>query len=600
MLAFGQQNSLQIVQPQPPPVTEAAPPKGVANPAAKATGIDEVPLLDPSSETVYWDGKTWSLTDQRALQARWEKFLNEPEDEAEEYETYSRLLTEVIDVLSANTYGSASHDGTARAFALLQQASQFRPDGGLCQTLSNQVVAAWRGSNNSAALGAANQALESERKRIEWNKQISLQANSLAQYGKSGTDGLAGENKRAKQFLESTGYDKRLSEIETQLKGNDVKGQFAIAKRRLEFQALIVQLFFQRRWQHAIIGVRFYNAVYDDGDNELQLGGDTKNLFHRAAGMSPSLFSVESLAREIMTDTRKGTDAALFLIRQNEMASGAKRLLESFLPGEFTPAIRTLDRSIKRQVLAYERNRIKLLSAVEAKDYALIEELLPEIAKTATDFDNTKYRGLIQTAKAQADFHLAKAQDAAMNGERATVQTELQAAGEVWPRNPALAEASKQLFAISSGQGKAIMELDALLKQGNDRAIFDQRDKFIAAVAFAPDKQEPTRVAIERVAKIDAVLAMADEIARVGNVPVAWEKLQKLQQEHKDIRISERLAEYSSRAAEYIATIRQAQAEVNKDNLGSAMALYLRAQSIAPTAETPALELTRLSKTLIK
>ncbi|MBE2203881.1 MAG: hypothetical protein IAE94_06065 [Chthoniobacterales bacterium] len=595
-VVFGQQAVPQTSAAPAASVPEGTTQKGVANPASKVTGVDEVPLLDPGSETIFWDGKTWSMGDQRGLQARWEKFLNEPEDEVETYRAYNDQLTEIINVLSASSNAQSSSEATARAFALLQQASQYRPDAGLCQTISNQVVAAWRGSKNGAALAAANRALENERKRVEWNKQVTLQANSLAQFGRNSSDGLAGENKKAKQFLESTGYDKRLTEIETQLKGNDLKGELVIAKRKLEFQALIVQLFFQRRFQHAIIGVRFYNSVYGDGDNELQLGEDTKNLFSRTAGMSPSLFTLESLARETMGDVQKGTDAAIFLIRHNEMASGARRLMESFLPGEYAPAIRTLERDTKREVLSYERNRLKLLAAVETKDYTLIGELLPEIAKTAKDFDDTKYRGLIETAKAQANFHIAKAQDAAVNGERANAQAELQAAGEIWPRNPALEEASKALLSISSGQGKALKELDDLLKQRNDRAIYDQKEKFISAVAFAPDRQEPTKAAIERIAKVEAVLAMAQEIARTGNAALAWEKLDKLHQKSKDAKVSEQLADLSAKASEYVSALRAAEAAATQQNIGSALALYLRAQALAPGAEVPVEQLAQLSK----
>lgn len=362
---------------------------------------------------------------------------------------------------------------------------------------------------------------------------------------------------------------------------------------------MILQLYFQRRFAHTIIAVRYYNTVYSDGDNSLRVGDDMKNLFSRSTGVSPSLFTVEAMARETMADVQKGVDASLYLIEQNEMASGAKRLMENYLPGEYLPAIRTLSREIKRKVQAYEQKRTKLLAAVEVKDYALVEELLPEIMAVAHDFEDTKYRALVRTARSQVEWHLAKAQDAAFNGERAVVHSELQAAGEIWPSYPGIQDTAKQLMSVSSEQGKALGELNNLLSQGNDRAIFEQKEKFIAAVALAPqEKQSATRLAIERIGKIDATLALADEIARSGNVALAWERLEELNAESKDVKISERLADYSSRAADYVAIVRKARSQAEQENLGSAMALYLQAQHLAPMAEIPSAELTRIAQSL--
>ncbi len=123
--------------------------------------------------------------------------------------------------------------------------------------------------------------------------------------------------------------------------------------------------------------------------------------------------------------------------------------------------------------------------------------------------------------------------------------------------------------------GKTLGELDNLLRQGNDRAIFDQKEKFIAAVALAPqEKQTATKAAIERIGKIDATLALTDEIARAGNVALLGAP-GKAQCRIEDVRISERLADYSSRAADYVAVVRKARSEAETGILGSAMALYL-------------------------
>ena len=39
---------------------------------------------------------------------------------------------------------------------------------------------------------------------------------------------------------------------------------------KVEFQALIVQFFMQRRFQHVLMATRFYRAVFTDGDSEAE------------------------------------------------------------------------------------------------------------------------------------------------------------------------------------------------------------------------------------------------------------------------------------------------------------------------------------------
>src|SRR5437879_7835032 len=65
------------------PDTPAAAPAS-ATPAApkeqsKFLGKD-VPEFDPGTEMLTWDGKTWNVNNNRVFQARFEKYLNAPEE----------------------------------------------------------------------------------------------------------------------------------------------------------------------------------------------------------------------------------------------------------------------------------------------------------------------------------------------------------------------------------------------------------------------------------------------------------------------------------------------------------------------------------------
>lgn len=52
----------------------------------------------------------------------------------------------------------------------------------------------------------------------------------------------------------------------------------------------------------------------------------------------------------------------------------------------------------------------------------------------------------IETARTVSGMHLAKARNAAVSGDKATLESELKEATEIWPRNPALAKVSGLIF----------------------------------------------------------------------------------------------------------------------------------------------------------
>ena len=63
---------------------------------------------------------------------------------------------------------------------------------------------------------------------------------------------------------------------------------------------------------------------------------------------------------------------------------------------------------------------------------------------------------IAETAKQISTMHIAKARDAALKGDNQTLEDELTAATKIWPRNPALAEISKQIFSQGDVQQKAV------------------------------------------------------------------------------------------------------------------------------------------------
>ena len=202
---------------------------------------------------------------------------------------------------------------------------------------------------------------------------------------------------------------------------------------KIEFQSLIVQHFLQRRFQHVLIGTRFYRSIFADGDSQLRVSEAAKSLFAKSSGLPPTMGTIDSLANEIVRDVREGVQAFKFLLEKNELQSATKRLAETFMIGEYLPGVRTLDRDDKRRALSFVQKSNQLISAIEVKDFALAEELVAELNKTAKDFDVSKPMAAIETAKQISAMHIAKARNAAVSDDKETLEAELKAATESGP-----------------------------------------------------------------------------------------------------------------------------------------------------------------------
>jgi uncharacterized protein HemY len=159
-------------------------------------------------------------------------------------------------------------------------------------------------------------------------------------------------------------------------------------------------------------------------------------------------------------------------------------------------------------------------------DLTRAEKLVNEMTGLAADFDPSKPLAKIETAKTISAMHLAKAKNAAVSGDRSAMESELRAATEIWPRNPALAEVGQNIFKQTDVQQQALNELDQLLEQQDHRAIFKQSAKFIAAAALYPDRQEKLGQILAQMTEIEAALQRAREIQQRGDAAGAWESIQ--------------------------------------------------------------------------
>lgn len=558
----------------------------------------EIPVFDPGSELVTWDGRSWNVANNRVFEARFEKYLNAPEATSAEDKQYQAIMSAILDRLAPNALTNSSVD---EAFRLLPRASSFEIDARLCSSIADAVYSAWRAQDASARLAQANASLEQERKVNEWNAKVAAEGSRTDAPPKN-KEAVAEwmREQQLRRDMRMQPYTTRLAEILATIKANQAKKELSELQAKIEFQALLVQLFLQRRFQHVLIGTRFYRAIFTGGETDLKVGKDTKDLFSKSTGLPPTVGTLDSMANEAIRDVREGVRAHEFLLSRDELESATKRLAEAFSLGEYLPEIRTLPREKKRRALEFTQKSRQLVSALEVKDYTLAEGLVQELKTTAKDFDTSKATGAIETARQISAFHLAKARNAAVSGDSATLEAELQAATLIWPRNPALKEVSGLIFNQADVQQKALVDLDQLLSQRNYRQIYDDKLRFIAASAMYPQKQETLKKVLDQMQVIETAIIQSGEIAKRGDYPGAWETLEKaFQQFPDDTKLNQLRANLTTQAADFVRTLRRAEQLESRDQVGSSLAWYLKAQKLYPASEFAQEGVVRLVKKVL-
>jgi len=579
-----------------------------------------VPQFDPGSETLRWDGKTWNVNNNRVFEARFEKYLNAPEETTQDDKQYQAIITQILNLLAP---GNATQQNVDAAFKLLPRASSYDIDARLCDSLADAVYTVWLAQRQQQRLMAYNDAMEAEQIRLEalmrFQGEVTahhLDVSNNAKGGRNNTGkGGGGNNQQqnngnsaqqsavdSKQAgLETNNWQtRRLAEMIARSKANDVKRELSEIQAKVEYQALIVQFFMQRRFQHVLMATRFYRAVFSDGDSKLNLGKDSKDLFTRSAGMAPTVSTLDSLANEAVRDVREGVQAFEFLLDKNELESATKRLAEAFTVGEYMPEIRTLPREKKRKTLEFEQKSYKLISDLDVKDYTDAEKLVKELGVIAKDFDSSKPMAAIETARTVAALHIAKARNAALSGDRQMLESELKEATEIWPRNPDLADVSKMIFQQGDVQQRALTDLDQLLSQKNYRQIYDNSPRFIAASALYPDRQKQLTDVLETMKSIEGAILRAQEMSRQSNYAGAWESVEKVATRYPDdSKLNQTRAELTTQAADFVRTLRDAEGLEKRDQIGSSLAWYLKAQKIYPASEFAQEGIDRLKKRIL-
>jgi hypothetical protein len=555
-------------------------PQQSSSPKGLGLGGD-IPFMDMATGTASWDGKLWNIDNNRLFRSQFERYLNTAAETTDEEKEYRKLIDKMMDLL---TQSDVSAYDLEEAVNLLPLASNYDVDANLCDALANTIYNVWQAKNEQYRLERSNDKLRRQVDMEQWNAKANI-SSGLRKSPPKNPDAAQVwlEEKKLRRDLSMAPHVKRAAELEAMILGNRTKKEISEVQAKINFQMLITQFFFQRRFEHVMLAGRFYQWVFGDGDTKIQMGGEMEKVFAETSGNPPTLGVLESMSNQAISDVEEGVEAFHYLLSKKELASATERLQESFAVGQYLPVIRSLSREAKREVLDFQQKRNQLLSALEVRDYTLAEDLVNQLETVAEDFDASKAQAVIQTARTVSSMHLLKARAAATSGDKQTLEQELKSAAEIWPRNPDLAEFTKEIFTQADVQQQAIAELDRLMQTKNYREIFNNQVRYIAAVALYPDKQDALKVVLEEMQMLEGTLMRAKELSSRGDHAGGWECLELvIDRFGYDSQINQLRAELTTKSSEFVRQLREAQDLEQKGQLGSSLAWYLNAQKVYP------------------
>lgn len=549
---------------------------------------NDVPYLDPTTDVFTFDGKSFNVNDNRVFRARFEKYVNAEEASSEVDIAYRGTLREILDTLSPHNRDNKKFP---KAVALLQYAAQFDQDARLCESLANAVYRVYLAQNTVGQLRTLNKELDMQRRQLDWsfdqwkegggaNRERKLRDDPGGEEGKKALDPVnAGHVQR---------YVQRIGEVEASRVANRAKMELSEIEAKLEFQALIVQFFLQRRFEHVVMGARFYTEFFKDGAGRLQFeeGSEVEQNFSKTIGFNPTITTLDAFANEAIRDVNQSVESFGFLLDRGEIDGAMRQLQQAFVTGEYLPSVQSVPRERKREVLGYAQNSFQLVNAIEVKDYTLAEQLVNEMKTQAADFDYSKPTAAIEGARLSSNMRIRTAKNAALKGDEEGYERNITAAAQIWPTNPVLKEQFNLIADSADLQQQAKLEFDRLLGTQSYRQIFNNKARFIAATVDDAERQEALNQIVGNIQEIETVMKQAETLNKAGNSHAAWEIVERTFQKFPDdVALSSKRSDLSTDVAPFVKALKNAENLENRKQFGSSLTWFLSARQIYPQSE---------------
>lgn len=556
---------------------------------AKSLYGNELPFLNPQDGTVTINGQTLNMGSFREIEARFNKYLSQPEENTEDAREYQKIFNKIHDVLSMRKERLAADNVLRQVVDLLTAASSNPLDGGVSDALCQAIYTAWQAKTNGKNKGKMMDAMERE---IRTN----TQKMSLMESGVTTSSGSASNQKGGKKGNSDSNpardnprykyLEKRVVEMQARKLKLETEQVLTVTEAKIVFQSTLVQLFAQRRFDHVSIGCGVYSRLFNDGDTKLRLekGSDAAKMFGGTLGVPPTVSVLDNLSRELARDSDRHMKAVNNLVDSHHYVDALERLNEALLIGEFMAPVSTFPYEKKQKLYAFKRDVEKLFELMNGKDYEEALTLVEDLKKTSRDFSTGRAESAISAAVFASDAYIAQGQEALAKGDRAKLEECLKKAIEIWPKNPRLLPLRNAMMAAGQ-QSHALEDFKRFHKNKNYRRIFDNQHEFAVLVKDDPELQAQFVDDLAKMAVIERALGAARQREAMQDVYGAWEELQQLRLRDQELFVNDQelnsqYLDLTTKASRLVKLLDDAENARNAKEVGSALGKYMEAKKL--------------------
>lgn len=551
----------------------------------------EIPMLDPSNDTISYNGGKFDVGNNAVVRAKFEAYLHGTPDTSEETRLYSKKIEKILKYVRGHykSQQSIGSDALIQIGKTLYSLSEVPTDGQYAGALASCIV-------NALDAQRANRT-----RRIE-NARINKELDSLART----TNNLNKSKSTNNSFLVAYNTKKIAQGQADQAKNAATNVQSELAAK-VSYQSNMVNFLFMRRYDHAVIASRVYRHVFHDGDNTMKIEKDSKadQFLKSTTGLPPTVNTVDTLANEARTSVDKHMEAVHSMLAQNKLGAATQHLIEAVAIGEHMISVLTFPVEGRRRVAEYWTLRKRALSALNARDYAMVDQIAAKMKALDVEFDDSMLLSYSAGKKRQSDLCIRNARKALMAGDDEEFNRCITEAGTIWPLNPNLDASAKHLEDFDNNSS-VLAEFRTLFARKEYRTIFKEQERF-ECVAVDPELKAQYKEVILVISTIDAMLKQLESVAeqdRVMGPCIAYEKLVEYGSTEPrcvdDPGYKDALNLYAQKAHDFVQALRDAEECEKRHEFGSALANYYRALCLYPKSTLAGQGASKVSDIIVK
>lgn len=608
-------------------------------PAKSSEG--KVPTPDAGGDGITWDGKSFKISDLRAVDSKFSAYLNEPEISFAEEKEYAELVEKITDLLDVYRIRGRNREYLIQeVMPLLRKASRHPRDGGLCRSIYNAVGTDLQAKDASDSKKERMRELEKKVDSIKWNMKMAAQSGTLAPNGSK-----AAQDDEVSRNVKYTFLNDELQNTYAEMQALAKQDLEKMGDSRIALQRVVVGLFLARRFDHVMIGSSIYRLMYSDGAGEVKLqqrliqeaaenakqlraaanvatsestktvrasnykedqktstraeSGITSMLpgttammdsmtgakLQIAAAIPDTMTEVEMISQEAIDQCNRYLTAVKGHMAQNELDNALQRLQEAFAAGEHLACVRSFPRDMKQTLWKYKNAVKEARVGLASKDLGKAKEAITKINQLTSDNPLSKEGSEIGNVETISAMHLAKAKEAASRGDREAMNKELEEAAKAWPQNPSLASATSKIIEQLDQQSQNKNELRKLIQQKNYKYIFEEKARFLACAADDEKLLADLNQVLENQGSSLAYVAKAEELLKRSDPFGAWESADegvKKNPENTDLlRIR---SDAAMMIPEFVKEIEKGRAAEGRQDPVTALCAFLAARRIYPNS----------------